>query len=530
MHYLGMWAVELPGHVTWSFDLVLASIALGMLFGSLASATAVRDGNRRSTLVAAILLTLAIVSHHFTAMGAFEIVPDPTRVIDALSLSPASLALAVASAATAVLGLSLISAFTDRRLVKQSLLLSTALNNMSQGLLMLHRSGRVIVCNDRYLQMYGLQAGSVGPGTPLRDVLSARKKAGTFSGDPDEYVARVMRELANGKPTNKVIEWGDRTIAIANRPMAGGDWVTTHDDITERRLAERRFASIAERETRRATVDEAILSFRENVETVLRTVSNSAAAMRSTASTLSVSSAETSQRAAGALRTSNEASSNVGIAAAAAEELLRSIGDISQQLGRASDMVCTAAAEARATNDEIAKLAQSAQEVGDVVKFIQHIAGQTNLLALNATIEAARAGESGKGFAVVASEVKSLSIQTANATDQIAAKISAIQASTRSAVEAIARNAERMEEVSRYTSAFAASLDQQKAATGEISHNVASAAAGSRMVVSVLDEVAGAATNTRGSADTVLTASEAVEAAVITLREKVEGLLAKVAA
>src|SRR5262249_17966246 len=152
---------------------------------------------------------------------------------DALSLSPASLAVAIASAAIAVLGLSLISAFADRRLVKQSLLLSTALNNMSQGLLMLHRSGRVIVCNDRYLQMYGLQPGCVEPGTPLRDVLSARKKVGTFSGDPDEYVARVMRELANGKPTNKVIEWGDRTIAIANRPMAGGDWVTTHDDITE---------------------------------------------------------------------------------------------------------------------------------------------------------------------------------------------------------------------------------------------------------------------------------------------------------
>jgi len=252
--------------------------------------------------------------------------------------------------------------------------------------------------------------------------------------------------------------------------------------------------------------------------------------MRSTVTAPSASSAETSQRAASALHTSNEASTNVGAAAAAAEELLTSIAEISQQLGRATEMVSTAAAEARATNDEIAKLAQSAQEVGDVIKFIHHIAGQTNLLALNATIEAARAGASGKGFAVVASEVKSLSIETANATEQIAAKISAIQASTGNAVEAIHRNAERMEEVSRYTSAFVSSLQQQKVATGEISHNVASAAEGSRMVVSVLHQVAGAVTNTRGSADTVLAASAAVETAVITLREKVEGFLAKVAA
>jgi NO-binding membrane sensor protein with MHYT domain len=81
MHYTGMWALELPGRVTWSPALVAASIALGMAFGSASLAAAVRYRDTRGTLIGGCLLTLAIVSHHFTAMGAAEVVADPTRVI-----------------------------------------------------------------------------------------------------------------------------------------------------------------------------------------------------------------------------------------------------------------------------------------------------------------------------------------------------------------------------------------------------------------------------------------------------------------
>src|SRR5258708_5079851 len=75
MHYLGMWALEVPGHVTWSLGLVVTSIVLGMLFGMAAMAVAVRQGGKAATVFAAVLLTLAIVSHHFTAMGAVQIIP-----------------------------------------------------------------------------------------------------------------------------------------------------------------------------------------------------------------------------------------------------------------------------------------------------------------------------------------------------------------------------------------------------------------------------------------------------------------------
>ena len=93
-----------------------------------------------------------------------------------------------------------------------------------------------------------------------------------------------------------------------------------------------------------------------------------------------------------------------------------------------------------------------------MVNLIQKIAGQTNLLALNATIEAARAGEAGRGFAVVASEVKSLAVQTAKATEKIVAQITAVQNSTGLTVEAIRRNADRMQEIDRFTATVASSL------------------------------------------------------------------------
>src|SRR5207244_8431479 len=103
----------------------------------------------------------------------------------------------------------------------------------------------------------------------------------------------------------------------------------------------------------------------------------------------------------------------------------------------------------------------AAQKIGDVVKLIRDIAGQTNLLALNATIEAARAGEAGRGFAVVASEVKSLAVQTAKATEEIASQILAVQGSTTVAVGAIRSIADRMQEINSHTVAVAASVQQQ---------------------------------------------------------------------
>ena len=417
------------------------------------------------------------------------------------------------------------------RLRRTNLQLTTAMNNMSQGLCMFDSSARLIVGNRRYLEIYGLSPERTKPGCSLRDLIKQRIEAGTFAGDPDKYIADTLHEIGLGKPVNKIIEMTNgSSIALSNRPMRGGGWVCTHDDITDQRAKEQQHASLAQQEQRRVAVEEAIRLFRERVETVLATVANSSGSIRTTATTLSGSSEQSSQRAQGAVKTSNEASGNVEAAAAAVEELLTSITEIARQLDQTTELVRVAVSEAQSTNNEIAGLAQAAQKIGDVVKLIQDIAGQTNLLALNATIEAARAGESGKGFAVVASEVKSLAVQTAKATEEIAAQISAVQSSTTGAVEAIRRIAGRMQEINQYASAVSAAVQEQSAATGEISHNVTSAAQGSKAIVSILNEVASAATETRSSAQTVLSASDSVEKAAANLRAEVESFLTKVAA
>ncbi len=330
---------------------------------------------------------------------------------------------------------------------------------------------------------------------------------------------------------SRIVETPDgRAISVVNRSIEGGKfWIGTHDDITERIHAERRSAALSEQERRRVGIETEIHAFRESAASMLRTVSESTGALKSIAVALSRSSGCTSERTAGAVQTSNEASANMTAAASAAEELIASIAEISRQISRAAEVVSHSVVEARATNEQMSRLTDTVQEIGEVVNLIRDIAGQTNLLALNATIEAARAGEAGRGFAVVASEVKSLAIQTEKATERIAGQIEAVQESTRVAVDAIRRNTERMREIDGYTSAVALSLQQQDNATGEISDNVASAAQGAQGMVAVLDEVTSAVSDTRSAASKVLEASETVEAAAAGLQHRIESFLGRVA-
>ena len=431
----------------------------------------------------------------------------------------------------ALLLLTALAVFGARRMRAKIRNLTDAFNHMSQGLCMFNAAGRIVVCNRQYLSMYNLSPDIVKPGCTLLRLLEHRKETGLLTYDPVQYGRDIMAGIKAGTTSKWVIEASDgRKVHAINSPMPGGGWVSTHEDVTEQLLLRKQRDDMAEQQNRRRTIDAAIASFRAEIETLLKTFGNSATAMKSTAQTLSTASQHTSLRAEGAVTASNAAFTGVKTAACATDELTSSIAEIARQITLTNDVVRRAVDEAQATNAEMATLAESAQKIGDIVKLIQTIAGQTNLLALNATIEAARAGESGRGFAVVASEVKSLAVQTGKATEAIVGQIEAVQGATMSAVESIRRIGERMREIQHYATGVAASIEEQSAATGNISSNVASAAQATQTMGDVLDDVAGAATQTNSAAQIVLDTSQSVDAAIADLRRQIENFLASVAA
>jgi len=137
---------------------------------------------------------------------------------------------------------------TERRRVEDKLLeqknqIDTAMNNMSQGVLMFGADGILMLCNRRYMEMYNLSLDVVKPGCTLRQLVEHRKAAGLFYEDTDRYCRQVIATVAKGAPTSRLIELPDgRTIHAVNHPIAGGGWVATHEDITERKQAQARLA------------------------------------------------------------------------------------------------------------------------------------------------------------------------------------------------------------------------------------------------------------------------------------------------
>jgi methyl-accepting chemotaxis protein len=475
------------------------------------------------------LVMLAGVVSFAASFGAlFVLAPNWAGAV--VATASATVLSAAVAAVVAQFVMSLLGVMLTRQQGREIGQVRTAINSMAQGLCMFDATERLVVCNSQYYKMYELSEDDVRPGATLSEVLARRVAKGTFARDPHQYRKEFVTEVARGRTiVHEVKSKGGRLLLVTNHPMPGGGWIGTHEDVTERRQAEQQNIIAKQQEERRAMIENAISAFRKRAENLLQTVVDSASKMRATAAGMFDASGHTSQRAGNAVQTSNEASSNVETAAYAADELSSSIAEIGQRLNQTADVVRLSVDEAEATNHDMDALAQVARRIGDVVKLISNIAAQTNLLALNATIEAARAGEAGRGFAVVASEVKSLAVQTAKATEDISSQILDVQSSTGKAVQAIGRIAQRMGEINNYTSAVAASVQQQTAATGEISQSVASAAEGAKLIVTVLSEVAGAATQAQHSAQTVLAASESVELAAANLRGEVEGFLTKVA-
>ena len=155
-----------------------------------------------------------------------------------------------AGAATIVLLIAGLTIALARRIARdtqaQNRRLDMALNNMVQALAMFDREGRLIVCNERYAEMYGLPRRALRRGTPLVSILHSRLENGTYKpgpfDNPEKFSAHVLEKMAAGEEMSMVQGLQDgRYISIKNRPMADGSWVTTHEDITQERLREESF-------------------------------------------------------------------------------------------------------------------------------------------------------------------------------------------------------------------------------------------------------------------------------------------------
>ena len=289
-------------------------------------------------------------------------------------------------------------------------------------------------------------------------------------------------------------------------------------------------ADAAARDRRRSQVEAVTTRFVASIDTVVGGVSAAIEGLRRATTTLSATSATTTEQSGVVANAADHASSNVQTVAAAAEELSNSIQEISRRVSETAQAMDGAVHQAEATNATVRGLAEAARRIGDVVSLITDIASQTNLLALNATIEAARAGEAGKGFAVVAGEVKSLANQTAKATDDIQAQVAAIQAETQRAVEAIGAISATIATVNQYTIGIASAVEQQGAATQEIARNVQQAAAGTAEVSHSIGRVLEAERATATAATELSALADRLHGESDRLKGEVGGFVAEVKA
>jgi methyl-accepting chemotaxis protein len=270
--------------------------------------------------------------------------------------------------------------------------------------------------------------------------------------------------------------------------------------------------------------------FESGVRVSLDTLAGAATEMQATSKSMSATAGEASHQATTVAVVAEQASANVQTVAAATEELSSSVSEIGRQVTESTQIAGQAVAEANRTNVTVQGLSAAAQKIGDVVKLISDIASQTNLLALNATIEAARAGEAGRGFAVVANEVKSLASQTAKATDEISAQVSAMQGATADAVQAIESIGRTIGAINEIASAISVAVEQQGAATREIARSVQEAAQGTGQVSSNISGVNQSADKTGAAANKVLSSAEQLSGQASTLRADVDRFVANIRA
>ncbi len=281
----------------------------------------------------------------------------------------------------------------------------------------------------------------------------------------------AMDRLAHGEAVDHIPNMARKDeIGVMARAVA------VFRDITleRERLTREQLESAELNSERGRTIASASERFDHIIRETAQAVSDAAMMLQEASEELGHASAEVSSRSHEASAASTGTAVKVESLAAAAEELAGSIREITGQTTRSADVAERAVRQGESTKQHIQQLTHAAGRIGEIVELINSIASQTNLLALNATIEAARAGVAGRGFAVVASEIKALAVQTANATADIDAQVSAIRGASKGTADSFTLVNSVLAEVQTVSTAIAAAMTEQESTVQQISGTMAS--------------------------------------------------------
>jgi methyl-accepting chemotaxis protein len=338
----------------------------------------------------------------------------------------------------------------------------------------------------------------------------------------------AMRRIADGEFETEVFG-RDRRDEIG--AMAAAVQVFKDNGI-EREAMQRERRALAERAEadRRAELARIAGEFEAAVGAVVDDVAEAASRLQQTAQSVASGAVQVTAEAATVSSAAENASGNVQTVAGAAEELASSVLEIGRQVHESAEVAASAFRSAEETAGQVRDLANAAQKIGEVISLIETIAGQTNLLALNATIEAARAGDAGRGFAVVAAEVKQLANETARATADITGQIASIQSSTEKSAASIASINQVIGGMHRISSAIAASVEEQGAATQEIARNIQNASAATVAVSRSISTVSAATDASAAAAGDLLSSSTSLSRQALALKQALSDFVTRLQA
>ncbi|MBY0612878.1 MAG: methyl-accepting chemotaxis protein [Beijerinckiaceae bacterium] len=286
---------------------------------------------------------------------------------------------------------------------------------------------------------------------------------------PLAALRQIMSKVAAGE-TNLAVPHATDKDEIGE--MARAVEVFRDTAIERQQLVATQLSEAEKRAGRGQEVEQQIRTFDHNIGETLIALRKAAEKLDSAAIGLKTASSEVDRRCSEAGGAATSTAQRVTVVASAADQLVNSIREISEQTARSSGVAERADKQAEETMTHMTALVQSVEKIGEFTGLIGAIASQTNLLALNATIEAARAGDAGRGFAVVASEVKNLASQTANATEEISRLIGVVHHSSTESMKAVGSVSNIIADMRHISVALASAMHEQDAGIAEIASSM----------------------------------------------------------